>query len=237
MKEQDILKKIVDYFTTNIFNQHNNASLDRNSKLNSYKINPIVVKYLSKLLENNYTVSGVAKALYLPRVLGTSINTIFGTRIQRMFVELELAEGSMIAGMDIEFIDKRDERKKWCQLKSGPNTINSEDVKPLIDKFKRTINLARTNSALKGVNNNDFIVGVLYGQPEELSTHYKKIDEYHPVIIGKDFWYRLTGFPNFYDKLVKELHENIMKLDTQNLLNKGLANLEEEVRNSPHFNF
>ena len=65
--------------------------------------------------------------------------------------------------MDIEFIDKVDGRKKWCQLKSGPNTINSEDVKPLIKKFSNTIQLARTNKALKNINNTDFIVGVLYG--------------------------------------------------------------------------
>lgn len=72
------------------------------------------------MLDDNYNPEGVAKALYFPRVLGTSINTSFGTRIQSMFVELGMAEGSKIKGMDIEFIDKIDLRKKWCQLKSGP---------------------------------------------------------------------------------------------------------------------
>ncbi|HFC30488.1 MAG TPA: hypothetical protein ENJ44_05540, partial [Oceanospirillales bacterium] len=43
-----------------------------------------------------------------------------------MFVELNLATGSLIKGIDIEFFDKVDKRTKWCQLKSGPNTINSE---------------------------------------------------------------------------------------------------------------
>lgn len=78
-----------------------------------------------------------------------------------MFVDLGIASGSLIKGMDIEFIDKIDQRGKWCQLKSGPNTINSEDVKPLIQKFTKTINLARTNKAFKGISNTDFIVGVL----------------------------------------------------------------------------
>lgn len=154
-----------------------------------------------------------------------------------MFVELGIAQGSMIKGMDIEFVDKIDNRKKWCQLKSGPNTINSEDVKPLIQKFTSTINLARTNSAFKGISNSDFIVGVIYGEANELSMHYKMIDKIHPVFVGKEFWYRITGFPNFYDVLVDELHQSINNIDTKDLINKGCNELAEEIRLSPLFNF
>jgi hypothetical protein len=237
MTKKVLTEKIVEYFKENIFDNHINASLKVHSKLKSYNINPIVVKYLSKVLEGNYSAEGVAKALFYPRVLGTSINTSFGTRIQNMFVELEIAKGSKIKGMDIEFFDKIDKREKWCQLKSGPNTINSEDVQPLIKKFTTTIQLARTNKALKGISNNDFVVGVLYGEASELSMHYKEIDKTHPVIIGKDFWHRVTGFPNFYDGLVKELHLVINNLDTKDLINKGCEELAEEIRNSPLFDF
>lgn len=237
MNQKGLLKEIVIYFEKNIFENHINASLKTHSKLKSYNINPIVVKYLSKILEGNYNPEGVAKALFYPRVLGTSINTSFGTRIQNMFVDLEIAEGSKIKGMDIEFIDKIDKRRKWCQLKSGPNTINSEDVQPLIKKFTTTINLARTNKSLKGISNNDFIVGVLYGESAELSMHYKEIDKIHPVIIGKEFWHRVTGFSNFYDGLVSELHKCINGLDTKDLVNKGCAELAEEIKNSPLFHF
>ena len=135
MNENDLLDIITEYFKEKIFENHKASSLRTHSKLKSYKINPIIVKYLSKILENDFTPIGIAKALYYPRILGTSINTSFGTRIQNMFVELGLAQGSLIKGMDIEFIDKIDNRKKWCQLKSGPNTINSEDVNPLLKKF------------------------------------------------------------------------------------------------------
>ena len=68
------------------------------------------MRYLYKILDDDFTPSGVAKALYYPRVLGTPINTSFGNRIQKMFVELELAQGSMIEGIDIEFIDKIEEK-------------------------------------------------------------------------------------------------------------------------------
>lgn len=235
--QEETIKEIVEYFKANIFENHITASINIHSKLKNYNINPIVVKYLSKVLENDYTPLGVAKALYYPRVLGTSINTSFGTRIQNMFVDLQIAEGSLIKGMDIEFIDKIDNRKKWCQLKSGPNTINSEDVKPLIKKFTDTINLARTNNAFKNINNTDFIVGVLYGEQDELSMHYKVIDKTHPVIIGKDFWHRVTGFPKFYDGLVEKLQTLIENLDTQDLINKGVEELAKEISVSKLFEF
>lgn len=235
--QNQTIKEIVEYFKVYIFENHIKASINTHSKLKSYNINPIVVKYLSKVLENSYTPIGVAKALYYPRVLGTSINTSFGTRIQNMFVDLKIAEGSLIKGMDIEFVDKIDGRKKWCQLKSGPNTINSEDVKPLIKKFTDTINLARTNKAFKNINNTDFIVGVLYGEQDELSMHYKVIDKTHPVIIGRDFWHRATGFPKFYDGLVENLQVLIDNIDTQDLINTGVNQLAKEIEVSKLFEF
>ncbi|MDQ8144128.1 PmeII family type II restriction endonuclease [Chryseobacterium sp. CFS15] len=235
--QNDILAEIVEYFKVYIFENHITASINTHSKLKSYNINPIIVKYLSKVLENNYTAIGVAKALFYPRVLGTSINTSFGARIQNMFVDLKIAEGSLIKGMDIEFIDKIDNRRKWCQLKSEPNTINSEDVKPLIKKFTDTINLARTNKAFKNINNTDFMVGVLYGEVDELSMHYKVIDKTHPVIIGKEFWHRVTGFPDFYDGLVQNLQLLIENIDTQDLINLGVEKLSKEIESSQLFDF
>ena len=195
MNENELLRIVTKYFEEKIFDNHKINSLKNHSKLKSYKINPILVKYLSKVLEDDFTPIGIAKALYFPRVLGISINTSFGTRIQNMFVELKLADGSLIKGMDIEFVDKIDHRKKWCQLKSGPNTINSEDVNPLLKKFSTVANLARTNQI--SLNNSDLILGVLYGTENQLSQHYKRIDEKHPVIIGVEFWHRITGFPDF----------------------------------------
>ena len=235
--QEETISEIVEYFKIYIFENHIAAAIKTHSKLKSYNINPIVVKYLSKVLENDYTAIGVAKALYYPRVLGTSINTSFGARIQNMFVDLKIAEGSLIKGMDIEFVDRIDNRRKWCQLKSGPNTINSEDVKPLIKKFTDTINLARTNKAFKNINNTDFIVGVLYGEQDELSMHYKLIDKTHPVVVGKDFWHRVTGFPEFYDGLVASLQTLIENLDTQDLINSGVELLAKEIEVSPLFEF
>ncbi|TLG99037.1 restriction endonuclease [Bizionia argentinensis JUB59] len=235
MSELELLNIVRDYFRDKIFENHKKNVLKDHSKLKSYKINPILVKYLSKILEDDFTPLGIAKALYYPRVLGTSINTSFGTRIQNMFVELELANGSLIKGMDIEFIDKIDNRKKWCQLKSGPNTINSEDVNPLLKKFSTVANLARTNAM--NLNNNDLILGVLYGESSQLSQHYRRIDEKHPVIIGKEFWHRITGYPDFYNKLVEDLDKLILTLETEDFFKRGYMALAIEVEASDLFDF
>ncbi len=235
MTENELLEIITGYFRDKIFENHKISSLKTHSKLKSYKINPIIVKYLSKILENEFNPVGIAKALYYPRILGTSINTSFGTRIQNMFVELGIARGSLIKGMDIEFTDKIDNREKWCQLKSGPNTINSEDVSPLLNKFTTVTNLARTNSM--NLNNSDLILGVLYGEEDQLSQHYQKINKKFPVIIGKELWHRLTGFQNFYDKLVSNLDLMILNLDTDDFFKKGYMALAEEIEESDLFDF
>lgn len=237
MSKKVLIAKIVEYFQKNIFENHILASLEKHSQLKNYNINPIVVRYLSEILEGSYSPIGVAKALFYPRVLGTSINTSFGTRIQNMFIDLEIASGSMIKGMDIEFIDKIDNRKKWCQLKAGPNTINSEDVNPLIKKFSDTINLARTNRAMRNINNTDFIVGIIYGEESELSQHYKRINTTYPVIIGKDFWYKITGHISFYDNLISALYASIDNLDTRDVFNVGCEKLAKEIEESDLFKF
>ena len=235
MTEQELIIKVVEYFEKKIFEKHKKNVLKKHSKLKSYKINPITVKYLSKILDDKYTAEGIAKALYYPRVLGTSITTTFGTGIQKMFVELGLAEGSLIKGMDIEFIDKVDNRRKYCQLKSGPNTINSEDVAPLKKKFSTVANLGRTNAL--DLNNSDLILGVLYGSADQLSQHYKKIDETYPVIIGVDFWNRLTGFPEFYHKIVSSLDVMINNIDSEDFFRIGYLELVAEIESSDLFDF
>ena len=93
----------------------------------------------------------------------------------------------------------------------------------------------RTNSI--NLNNSDLILGVLYGEEEQLSQHYKKVNEQFPVIIGKDFWHRITGFPNFYDELVLNIDQMILNLDTQDFFKKGYIALAKEIEISDLFDF
>jgi len=226
----ELVEDISNYIVLNVLQRHMVASVEKHSLLDSYKTNPIVVKYLSKLISGGDSPEGIARALYLPRVLGTSINTSFGTNVQKMFIDLGLASGSMISGMDIEFEDRKDGRMKWCQIKSGPNTINSEDVAPLIRKFTTVINLARTNNAFTNVRNSDFMIGVLYGETQELSMHYRVIDRTYPVVIGREFWERVTGYPNLYPHLEIAIHKKIANLETEGILEEGVRRLTAEIK-------
>ena len=67
--------------------------------------------------------------------------------------------------------------------------------------------------------------------------HYRRIDQTHPVLIGRDFWHRITGFPLFYDQLVIALHLCITNLDTKNFIEVGYNELANEIRLSPLFHF
>src|SRR5690625_3294748 len=143
----------------------------------------------------------IAKALVYPRVIGTSINTTFGNQLQKYCSQILDGFASTTSGIDIEFIDKLDGRKKYCQIKAGPNTINADDVETIKGHFDGVRNLARTNNLDIGLN--DLIVGVFYGTPDQLSNHYKTLNREYPVFVGKDFWHRLTGYADFYNILAK----------------------------------
>lgn len=75
--------------------------------------------YLANFLTGNSSPKSIAKALIYPRILGTSITTSFGTNIQKFTNDVLDAFGSTTPGIDIEFIDRIDGHKKYCQMKSG----------------------------------------------------------------------------------------------------------------------
>ncbi|MCF8713773.1 restriction endonuclease [Joostella atrarenae] len=222
-----LLEKAKDFFRDEIVDSHINVACKKAAKLSNYNVNPFLFKYLANFLKGNDDSKSIASALVLPRVLGSSINTSFGMRIQKLISELFEGYGSTTPGIDIEFIDALDGRKKYCQLKSGPNTINHDDVETIFGHFQSTINLARTNNLNIGIN--DMIVGVIYGQDSELSSHYKRIKERYPVIIGKDFWRRLTGKEDFYLDLIDAVGEVALEVDGTNVLNQTIEALALEI--------
>ena len=202
INKAEILDKAKKWFSETIAKNHikNTEKLKNPSE---FIINPFLTVYLANFLTGNSKPESIAQALLLPRVLGTSITTSFGTNIQTFTSNVLDAFGSVVSGIDIEFIDQIDGSKKYCQLKAGPNTINKDDVETIANHFNGVRNLARTNKLKIGLN--DMIVGVIYGQESQLSSHYKRITkQYHyPVIIGQEFWHRLTGDNHFYFDLIK----------------------------------
>ena len=186
--------------------------------------------YLSNFLQGNHEPKSIAKALIYPRVLGTSINTSFGTNIQKFTSCVLSSFGSTTSGIDIEFIDMIDGEKKYCQLKSGPDTINKDDVETIANHFKDVINLARTNGEKLGFNN--LIVGIIYGEEENINAHYRRIStQYHyDIIVGEDFWHRLTGDKDFYADLIKAIGEVAIQADFK----QDLENVIDELSKSQY---
>lgn len=222
-----LLENAKQFFRQEIVEAHINTACSKAGKLSNYNVNPFLYKYLANFLKGNDNARSIAEALVLPRVLGSSINTSFGMRIQKLISELFESFGSTTPGIDIEFVDASDGRKKYCQLKSGPNTINHDDVETIFGHFKGTINLARTNNLNIGIN--DMIVGVIYGEESELSSHYKRIGEKYPVIIGKDFWFKLTGKEDFYFDLIDAVGEVALEVDGTKVLEETIVALSKDI--------
>ncbi|WP_336068184.1 PmeII family type II restriction endonuclease [Mesoflavibacter sp. CH_XMU1404-2] len=228
-QKQKIIENAKSFFRDEIVQNHINSACQRASKLSSYNINPFLYKYLANFLTGNDKPESIAKALVLPRILGTSINTSFGMKIQSLISSLFEGLGSTTQGIDIEFIDEIDKRKKYCQLKAGPNTINKDDVVTIVNHFNGVRNLARTNNLNIGIN--DMIVGVIYGDHNDLSSHYKKIEQNYPVIVGQDFWHRLTGQENFYFELIDAIGEVALEVDATKVVSETISKLAKEIKN------
>lgn len=231
-KKNEILLNAQEWFKDIIIINHiKNTKKLVNSK--EFNINPFLATYLANFLTGNSKPLSIAKALVYPRVLGQSITTSFGNGFQNFITKVLPAFGSTTSGIDIEFIDALDGDKKYCQLKAGPNTINKDDVETIAGHFTAIRNLAKTNN-LK-IPNEDLIVGVVYGELNQLSSHYKRIENqyFHPVFIGKNFWTRLTGDNDFYHELIKSISEVSQQVDATQELNEVILKLSqtEEIQN------
>ncbi|GAA3636221.1 PmeII family type II restriction endonuclease [Flavivirga jejuensis] len=226
-QRKQIIENAKAFFREEIVQNHIDGACKRASTLSEYNINPFLFKYLANFLTGNDKPESIARALVLPRVLGSSINTSFGMKIQNLISSLFKGLGSTTQGIDIEFVDVTDGRKKYCQLKAGPNTINYDDVTTIINHFNGVRNLARTNNLNVGIN--DMIVGVVYGEESELSSHYKKIRNSYPVIIGQDFWYRLTGKDDFYFELIDAIGEVALEVDASKVVENTITTLAKEI--------
>ena len=232
MNKEEILEKAKDWFRDTIAKNHiTNTEKLVNSK--EFNINPFLAVYLANFLTGNSSPDSLARVLLMPRVLGTSITTSFGQNIQSFTNILLDAFGGTTSGIDIEFIDQIDGYRKYCQLKLGPNTINKDDVETIAGHFKGVRNLARTNNLR--VTSDDLIVGVIYGKPSNLSSHYKRItrEYHHPVIIGKDFWHRLTGDEDFYADLLNAIGSVAIEADYSTEFERIVNELasKDEVKN------
>lgn len=112
-------------------------------------------------------------------------------------------------------------------IESWSNTINHDDVTTIVNHFNGVRNLARTNNLNVGIN--DMIVGVVYGEPAELSSHYNRVGENYPVFIGQDLRYRLTGKDDFYFELIDAIGEVALEVDGSEVVETTIQKLAKEI--------
>ena len=225
-EKKHILEKFKEFIRTNLIANHK-KNTEKLTNIKEFNINPFLLHYLANYLEGNTNPESLAKVLVYPRVLGTSINTSFGSMIQRFTSEVLNAYGSTTPGIDIEFIDFVDKRKKYCQLKSGPNVINHGDINTIKEHFRKAINLARTNS-LK-IQPNDFIFCLIYGEENEKNVFVCELEKDYTVYIGKDFWYHFTGDIEFYKELIKAAGEVAQEVDMKSIVQKVISELSKQI--------
>ena len=214
------------------------ANIKKLKKLKEFKYNPFLYKYLAKLACGDDSYVSIARALIYPRVLATSVNTIFGNSMQFICTEilniLGTGEGSTSSGIDIEFYDQLEKKRRiFCQLKSGPSCINNDDVAPISKKFENLINLAKANH--RTIHHSDCVVGVVYGTKEHLNAAFKKLDtsSMQYVYVGKEFWWHLTGVEDFYDELTRRFVQQLdMTSNGKELLEETIKSLAEDIKTS-----
>lgn len=228
-QKASIIESGKDYFRSIIIPSHlkNLKSL----KLKDFNVNPFTINYLAAFLCGNTNPESLAKALIYPRILGTSINTSFGQNIQIFISQLSQVAGnaSAINGIDIEFIDALDGRKKYCQCKAGPQTINKDDVDTILLHFKHVLNKSRLDRL--AIQMDDLIVGVLYGEDAKLSGNYKTLQTTYPVYCGASFWEHITGDKQFYYRLAKAFGEVVEedKIDGSKLIKQKIKEIAKEI--------
>ncbi len=212
----EILLKFKLWFKDSLIESHK-KNTEKLKDINEFNINPFLLYYLSIFLEGNSNPESLAKVLVYPRVLGTSITTSFGSLMQGKFITKVLgAYGSSIAGIDMEFIDQLDNRKKYCQLKSGPNALNRDDVTTIKNHFKELQNRSRKNEG--DVRLGDLVFCLIYGEAREINTFIQELGNDFNIYVGKDFWHRFTGDVHFYRDLIVSAGQIANEVDMKSIV-------------------
>lgn len=221
-QKKSIIESGKKYFRTVIIPKH--VENLKGLKLDDFNINPFLINYLASFLCGNTEPESLAKALIYPRVLGTSINTSFGQNIQIFISQLSEVTGgaSGIDGIDIEFIDAIDGRKKYCQCKAQINGIN--ELTTVLYKCKRAVAEIGKDNWVEMID--DVVVCSLFGEKENLSKDFRTVATTYPVLCGAEFWEHFTGDKFFYYRLLSEFCK---MLDEEHLYDELVKTVVQQI--------
>ncbi len=227
--KKDILERAKSWMRDELIPAHKVNTL-KLASLDEFNINPFIWPYLAFFLEGNRDYTSLAKALVYPRALGSSISTSFGQRAQRLIVRLfeDSAFGSGIKGIDIEFIDKIDNRRKYAQVKAGPNVVNRDDVETVGRGFETLKNKARLDGL--ELRTTDMMFCLLYGEADQKNGFVREIERNYVVSMGEDFWHRFTGDKNFYKDLIAVFAEVATEVNMKKEIGAVVQKLAKSIK-------
>lgn len=131
----EIIERAKFFFRQEIAKNHE-LNTKKLTSLNHFNLNPFLDKYKANFLTGNDSPKSIAKALIYPRVLGTSINTTFGNKMQKFCSDVLEGFASTTSGIDIEFIDLTDGKKNIVRSKLVQIRSTKMMLKPSTDIFK-----------------------------------------------------------------------------------------------------
>lgn len=225
-QKQAIIESGKQYFRSIIIPNH----LKNLNKLHlsSFDINPFLINYLAAFIKEDSQIIGLAKALVYPYIYDKVIDASSEQNVQSLVSLLQEVTGgaSNFDGIDFEFVDAVDGRRKFCQFKAGVKTINKDDIASVLCYFKPLISQPSLDLQFE-----DLVVGVLYGEKDNLSDYYKTIATHYPVLCGSDFWMHLTGDETFYHRLAKAFGEVVDEdgIDGSALILAKVEEIAEEI--------
>lgn len=198
-QKQEIFDYGKEYFRRTIIPNH--KSKFETLGLNDFKIDFSIIKYLAgshcKTAETQHLL---AMALVYPKVIETSIKTCFEQNNQSFISQLSqiIGETSEINGIDFEYVDAIDGRRKYCLCKS---IIDEEkDLVEILCDCKKAMHAIDDEDWMNAID--DIVVVVPFGKKEELPEAYNTIATTYTVLCGAEFWEHLTGYSDFYNRML-----------------------------------
>lgn len=227
--ESELLNRAQGYFEKNFMKRQKDSI--QKLKLDDIKFNPFLIRELASRISNQIDSISIAKAMVFPRVLGTSASTSFGSNTQNMIVSIMGQDvSSNVSDMDIEYQSPVTGDYRWAQLKAGPSTINKSDIETIERGFQKAQNLARQNQN-KRFTFNSSICAVMYGSRDQLSNVYKTMEKngYVNILVGNEFWYDLTGYPDFYINLITAVEKAAQSISLKDSVDDAIDRIAKEI--------
>lgn len=161
------------------------------SKLNSIDLWPVLKRknpYLFKahgLETGQEVIENILSAF-----ISSSEETTFGDFFETIAIVASGGIKSITDSMDLEIRDGNIVRV--YAIKSGPNAYNSQSKGKQKQAFDDVINRLKGHAV-------DLVIGCAYGNKR---TGTSKRPRAYREVCGKDFWYEITGDPDFYLKII-----------------------------------